>query len=76
MARHVTNRTWLPEQVEELRALVESGASPVRAAARFKRTVVSVKIKAKAEGFPFRDVRQVRRDRLKRETKALRELRT
>lgn len=74
MARHITNRTWLPEHIQELRNLVEAGASPIRAAARLKRSQVSVQGKAKAEGFPFQDLRKVKRDRLKAEANARHEL--
>lgn len=53
---------------------MEAGASPIRAAARLKRSQVSVQGKAKAEGFPFQDLRKVKRDRLKAEANARHEL--
>jgi hypothetical protein len=58
---HITTRTWRPEDLEKLRTLVESGVSPIRAAVHFKRTVVGVKAKAKQEGFPFPDMRDLKR---------------
>ncbi len=67
MVRHITTRTWLPHQVEELKKLVEAGASPARAAAHFRRTQCAVQIKAKAEGFPFTDRREVKRQLRARE---------
>jgi len=72
--QHITSRTWTLEQFAELKALVEAGASPLRAAARLKRSVMSVQGKAKAEGIPFKDLRVVKRDRLQRESEARREL--
>lgn len=70
MRTHVTSRTWTAEQTQELKDLVEAGASANRAAARLKRSVVAVQTKAKAEGFPFKDLRQVKRDRRLREAEA------
>ena len=72
--KHITTRTWTPKQIEELRKLVETGASPHRAAARLKRSVTSVQSKAKAEGFPFKDLREVKKDRREREAEVRKEL--
>ncbi|MEH2513503.1 hypothetical protein V1291_004857 [Nitrobacteraceae bacterium AZCC 1564] len=72
--RHVTNRTWMPAQIEELRQLVEAGASPVKAAARLKRSILSVQIKAKDLGYPFADKRVVKRRRLMREAEVRRKM--
>jgi serine/threonine-protein kinase RIO1 len=58
---HVTTQTWTPENLEKLKKFVESGVSPIRAAVHFKRTVVAVKAKAKQQGFPFPDIRDVKR---------------
>ncbi len=74
MRTHVTSRTWTAEQIKELKDLVEAGASPNRAAARLKRSVVAVQAKAKAEGFPFKDLRQVKRDWQLREAKVRQDL--
>lgn len=74
MRSHVTSRTWTAEQIKELKDLVEAGASPNRAAARLKRSVVAVQTKAKAEGFPFKHLRDVKRDRQLREAEAQREM--
>lgn len=74
MTRHMTNRSWTSEHIEELRRLVENGASPLRAAARLRRTATSVQIKAKESGFPFLDKRIVKRQQRTREAEARREL--
>lgn len=74
MRTHITSRTWMPEQLEELRALVTAGASPARAAARLKRSIASVQIKAKDEGFPFVDRRIVKRQQRKLEAESRRGL--
>jgi len=71
---HVTNRTWMPAQIDELRQLVEAGASPVKAAARLKRSTTSVQIKAKDLGYPFADKRVLKRRRLMREAEVRRKL--
>lgn len=71
---HVTNRTWMPSQIEELRNLIAAGASPVKAAARLKRSTVSVQIKAKDLGCPFTDKRVLKRRRLMREAEVRRKL--
>lgn len=71
---HVTNRTWMPAHIDELRKLVETGASPVKAATRLKRTTVAVQIKAKDLGYPFADKRVLKRRRLMREAQVRRKL--
>lgn len=70
MTRHITSRTWLPEQIEVLRKLVETGASPIKAAARLKRSAVSIQMKAKETGVPFPDRRHVKRKQKLREAEA------
>lgn len=64
----------MPAQIEELRQLVEAGASPVKAAARLKRSILSVQIKAKDLGYPFADKRVVKRRRLMREAEVRRKM--
>ncbi len=62
--KHPTRRSWKPEDIQKLRRFVENGVSPTRAAAHFKRTIASVQIKARQEGFPFphqRDLARARR---------------
>jgi GcrA cell cycle regulator len=71
---HVTNRTWMPAQVEELKRLVEAGASPLKAATRLKRSTIAVQIKAKDLGCPFVDKRVLKRRRLMRESEVRRKL--
>jgi predicted nucleic acid-binding Zn ribbon protein len=70
MNRHVTSRSWTSAQIDELRELVNSGASPARAASRLNRTTTSVKIKAKILGFPFTDSRVLKRERRAKEASA------
>jgi hypothetical protein len=65
--RHVTTRTWKPEDLEKLRKFVESGVSPSRAAVHLKRSVAAVKLRAMLEGFPFSDMRDVKRLQRKKE---------
>jgi hypothetical protein len=63
MTKHITNRTWKPEDIKRLEQMVRSGVSAVRAAVVFKRSVLCVKAKAKENGFPFPDERLVKRKR-------------
>jgi hypothetical protein len=52
---------WTPQDDERLKAFVAQGASALRAAAAFKRTKTSVRVRARALGCPFppfRDARQ------------------
>jgi serine/threonine-protein kinase RIO1 len=72
--KHVTTRTWKPEDFEKLRKFVEAGVSPTRAAVHFKRTVVAVKARAKQEGFPFPDMRDVKRLKRSKEASARKSL--
>jgi hypothetical protein len=53
MPRHITNRTWMPEDLERLERMVTSGVSAYRAAAAFRRSVTGVKAQAKKLGCPF-----------------------
>ncbi len=59
--KHPTSRTWKVEDLEKLRKFVETGASPVRAAVHFKRSLAAVQGKARQEGFPFPDQRDLAR---------------
>ena len=63
----VTCRRWTTEQIELLRALVESGASAARASVVLKRPKLAVQNKARQLGRPFPDVRGVKAARLARE---------
>jgi hypothetical protein len=63
----VTCRKWTNEQIELLRALVESGASAARASVVLKRPKLAVQNKARQLGRPFPDVRNVKAARLARE---------
>jgi hypothetical protein len=63
----ISCRRWTTEQIELLRALVESGASAARASVVLKRPKLAVQNKARQLGRPFPDVRGVKAARLARE---------
>jgi hypothetical protein len=65
---------WLPEQIDQLILLVESGASPTRAAAALGRRITPVQNMARRIGKPFQDVRKVKRERIAREIEKLNEI--
>jgi len=52
MTGRVTSRSWTDEDLTRLKTLVSKKASPLRASAIFKRSVVSVQAKAQL-GVPF-----------------------
>jgi hypothetical protein len=70
-----TKRSWTPEQIDLLLALVQKGASPARASVVLKRRQVVVQNKARQLGSPFPDVREVRAARRAREVDELKSLR-
>ncbi len=72
MGKHASNRSWKPEDLEALRTLVAAGSSPARVSVHLKRSISSVQSKARLEGYPFPHRRDVKRERLAKET-ALRE---
>ena len=55
-----TRTTWLPEQDAKLRALVDAGASPIRAAGVFRRTVAAIQNRARVIGRPFKHIKDYR----------------
>lgn len=57
---HPTNRSWTPKQIERLKELANAGASPARIAAATKRSIMSVKMRARQVGVEIRTVRQIR----------------
>jgi hypothetical protein len=63
----ITRRSWTPEQIDLLRALIDQGASPARASVALKRPQLAVQNKARQLGKPFPDIRNVRAARLARE---------
>lgn len=69
MPRLIT-RAWTPEQIEQLKALLQDRASAVRAAAALNRSVISVQGKARELGNPFPHKRKVKAERLSREALA------
>jgi hypothetical protein len=56
----VSRRSWTPEQIELLLALVQKGVSPARASVVLKRPQLAVQNKARQLGRPFPDVRDTR----------------
>jgi hypothetical protein len=63
----VTRRSWTPEQIELLRALLDKGTSALRASVVLKRPKLAIQNKARQLGKPFPDVRDVKAARLARE---------
>jgi hypothetical protein len=53
----------MPEDLSRLEAMVKSGASAMRTAAAFRRTIGSVKIQAKKLGCRFPNEKDLRRNR-------------
>jgi hypothetical protein len=62
MVRRLLAKPWDTEDVAKLKALVDSGASALRAAAALGRPITSVKRKASDLGIPLAGVRKVRAD--------------
>jgi hypothetical protein len=63
----VSRRSWTPEQIELLLALVDKGVSPARASVILKRRQLAVQNKARQLGRSFPGVRNVRAARRVRE---------
>jgi len=61
--KHVTSRTWMLDDERRLIEMSKNGVSAVRAAVALKRSIVSVKAKAKQLGAPFPDDRLLKRKR-------------
>jgi hypothetical protein len=66
-----SKRSWTPEQIALLLALVQKGVSPARASVVLKRRQVAVQNKARQLGNSFPDVRNVRAARRAREVEEL-----
>ena len=66
--RRVSRQGWTPEDLARLSQLVRDGASATRASAALNRTIIAVQTKAKSLGTPFVPARQLRADRLAKET--------
>jgi hypothetical protein len=61
---HKPNIThWTEGEIRLLKEFVRTGATPLRAAAALKRTMVSVKAKARLLGTPFPTVNQFKKTR-------------
>jgi hypothetical protein len=61
--KHVTNRTWKPDDLRRLQEMVSKGVSAARAAVALRRTTVAIKAQAKKMGCPFPDDRVLKRER-------------
>ncbi|MDB5504698.1 MAG: hypothetical protein JWR89_4600 [Tardiphaga sp.] len=59
--KSLRNKSWTAEENERLKGIVASGATPVRAAAAFGRTITSVRIQARKIGHPFPTIHAFRR---------------
>jgi hypothetical protein len=62
VSRHLLAKPWDTDDVAKLKALVDSGASALRAAAALGRPITSVKRKACDLGISLPSVRKVRAD--------------
>jgi hypothetical protein len=60
----------MPDDIRRLRGMSEGGVSAVRAAVALRRSIVSVKAKAKTFGFRFPDDRLLKRERHAQEAQA------
>ena len=67
MMRAKITRTWTADEVAKLSALLDTGASAIRAAAALKRSIISVQGKARDLGRPFPHKRAIKRARLAKE---------
>jgi hypothetical protein len=61
------SRAWTAAETEQLRKLVQDGISPARASVYFDRPTGSVQHYAARSGFPFTQIRELKRDRQKKE---------
>jgi hypothetical protein len=68
---HVTNRTWMPDDLRLLQEMADRGVSAARAAVALRRSINSIKIQAKKIGRPFPDERVLKRERRSREQQAI-----
>jgi GcrA cell cycle regulator len=59
----VRYKVWTEEDAERLKALIQSGASAVRASAALKRPLTTVKLKARKMGMPFPHDRELKKKR-------------
>jgi hypothetical protein len=55
------NKPWTDADSERLKALIASGASPIRAAAIFNRSLPGIREMARKLGTPFPSVREARK---------------
>ena len=58
--RRLLTKPWSPTDIDELRRMVENGASVARCSAAFGRPCSSIKVKARALGLVLDGVRIVR----------------
>src|SRR4051794_3640448 len=69
--KHVTNRTWTPDDLVYLGKMADQGVSAARAAVALRRSITAVKVQAKKIGHPFPDERVLKRERRAREQQAI-----
>ena len=68
---HPTKLSWTPEELARLEALIDSGASAIRAAAALNRKIVVVQNKARQIGKPFPQRRAVKKEMLAKAAEAV-----
>jgi hypothetical protein len=56
----MNKRPWTDPELEQLSALVAGGGTALRAAAKFKRSIISCRSQARKMGTPFTHVRITR----------------
>jgi hypothetical protein len=56
----MNKRPWTEDELKQLSALVAAGGTALRAAARFKRSIISCRSQARKIGAPFTHVRITR----------------
>jgi len=61
--RHVTNRTWMPDDERRLKEMCKAGVSAMRAAVALRRSITSIKSRARELGSPYLNERTLKRER-------------
>ena len=68
--RRITAPAWSSQDIQDLRNLVQKGASSSRCAVALKRSPDSVRLKAKELGVPFPSMLELKRKQREREALA------
>ncbi len=50
---HLTSKSWKADELEQFERMLNNGASPLRLAAKFKRSVVAIRQRARLMGKTF-----------------------